>query len=795
LSRVYTDFLLALDEDGEPADPALFPRMWERLRRDLRWQLRRRGLWESSPSHLGVYGWGRWYGPEPVAELGPGDRLSRTRDALDDLAAAAYLYVFADRQRSLRGQLKVKKSVGGVVRRALGCFVHDTQKRHDPFGYRVYVVLASAVEKAVNEGGLHRLDDGRKVGNDAVFGFRPDVDPTAASTDLGSIVGPWNDRLLPGLITARGEEKRELVALLSELVVGLREEGVEAFRFKELIDPLKIDARARWAALWDDRETGFEEAPEEGDFAEVVRILHPDTEVEEQDRFEKLSACVDRGLRRRRARKRTRRHLLELWRFLRAFAAGGAPSGSGESLPSQRRLSELLRIPRDRFPELFAVLREEIERCFPSISGVGAVSISGGGSSSPNGTERALAKDADLQAQLLRRTAEALRRNREEESAPGPPAPGDLYLLPSGEGEGIEWLLVEEVGRGFVALAADPFLLLGSGDVEVAAGVPAGPLAVRCDDAVRVGAALLATGERSARLDPGELARVLEHRRQLAAGTLDPDDDALEMDDDPEYREWREELRAARTAVASAELDADGAEEGGDDGADEGSGCRGAQVARFPSPEETKDDGDGDDGAYARSFGNPLTLAATVLVAVGVGAVGGLVFEQERRGDRLAELERSRDQLALEVGELEDRLATSDDERRRLAEEQRAAEERYRKELEEALSSDPVVAPPWAILTPGNTRGDGEIVEVPAEAKRILLTLYLPPVDPGDRLEVRRRATGEVVWSTELRGESPDPETHLILPRQLLPAGDYRLVHLRGGRELESFGLRVIDAG
>jgi hypothetical protein len=213
-------------------------------------------------------------------------------------------------------------------------------------------------------------------------------------------------------------------------------------------------------------------------------------------------------------------------------------------------------------------------------------------------------------------------------------------------------------------------------------------------------------------------------------------------------------------------------------------------VARSPSPEERATD-----GAYARPFGTPLALAATALIAVGLGAVGGLVFEQERQGDQLAELEQSRDQLALEVGELEDRLATSTEERQRLVEEQRAAEERYRQELEEALTSDPVVAPPWAILTPGNTRGDGETVEVPAEAKRILLTLYLPPVDAGDRLEIRHSATGEVVWSTELRGESPDPETHLILPRRLLPAGDYRLVHLRGDRELESFGLRVVEEG
>ena len=103
----------------------------------------------------------------------------------------------------------------------------------------------------------------------------------------------------------------------------------------------------------------------------------PDSGIEDRDRFEKLAACVteslDAGQASNAAEAGTRGYLSTLWEFLRTRSAG-LPSGHdtdslGDDLPSARQLSRLLRIPRDRLPGLFKVLRQRVEVCRAAISG------------------------------------------------------------------------------------------------------------------------------------------------------------------------------------------------------------------------------------------------------------------------------------------------------------------------------------------------------------------------------------------------------------------------------------------
>ena len=56
-SRVFTAYVRSSD----PGDRDVVPVLAE-LRRALRAEIKRRGLWETSPSYLGVYGAERWHG-------------------------------------------------------------------------------------------------------------------------------------------------------------------------------------------------------------------------------------------------------------------------------------------------------------------------------------------------------------------------------------------------------------------------------------------------------------------------------------------------------------------------------------------------------------------------------------------------------------------------------------------------------------------------------------------------------------------------------------------------------------
>lgn len=357
----FTDLVRAVAE-GRRLDEKSFGAIWSGLGTVLRAELKRRGLWESPPAYLGVFGCGSW---EPAA--------------FEELLAECYAYVFVDRIRSLEAQLKLKPNIEGLVSLSVRHFVHERQKENDPIGSQVFEVLQSAVRRAVEENELAVISGDERIRNDTVLAFPSAVSavPAQDREKLASLAAVWNDKLLPDLVTLRGQKQEEVVQRLRQRLGDLRAEGIEAFRFKDLVDPLKADVRARWAALLD-RSQG-EPVPGENP-GEVVRLVPPDTRVEERQVFRKLVDCVLTGIRRLDASEKTRGYLLTLWQFLRVQASGGTegtPSSFDASLlaemddepPSQRKLAEQLRIPRERLPGLYDTLRDLLAKCQAAISG------------------------------------------------------------------------------------------------------------------------------------------------------------------------------------------------------------------------------------------------------------------------------------------------------------------------------------------------------------------------------------------------------------------------------------------
>lgn len=328
----------------------------EELRRALVREMRRRSLWSSPPSYVGILGASSW---------ASGD--TRTATPLDDLLSECYLFIFGTHLARLANQLRVRSVIDGLVITHLRHFLTDRQKHHDPLGYRLYEILCQAVRGAVEAEDLHVLRGTPKIRNETILGASPQSDPasTAPISDLRPFVARWNDSLLPGIVIAERVARRHITESLQGRLTELEADGITGFRFKDLLDALKEDVRARWSRLH--REEVGEVVLEEDDegVRRLVRILRPETRVEDLDGFKKLVRCVSNLIPGVDARKKTRDYLEKLWNFLRRWSL----DVQGESLPSNRALEGELEIPRDRFPSLYETLGQLTRRCQGKLSG------------------------------------------------------------------------------------------------------------------------------------------------------------------------------------------------------------------------------------------------------------------------------------------------------------------------------------------------------------------------------------------------------------------------------------------
>lgn len=357
-TTIFSDFVRSLEPGGEPPADGQFLALWAALKAVLASELKKRGLWETPPSYLGVCGWARW--AEKSLETADG--------ALDELLVDCYEFVFIRRLRSLKAQLKVKDNIDGLVFLGIRNFIYETQRRHDPLGYRVFELTQRAIRGLLAERRLVVLGGPAKVGNDTLLGFASPAKATHHVADFEELALRWNSELLPALIQAQRGSSEEVVARLSAHIGELAAGGVTEFRFRDLVEPIKNDARARWGAIWntDQGETAFEDGDSE--FRTVVQTVAPDLGMVAHDSFAKLDVQVVAAIADLQVRAKTRHYLETLWGFLRAFAAGETSSGGDtrarkdDGLPSQRKLAQVLGIPRERLPELFALLQQLVQR-------------------------------------------------------------------------------------------------------------------------------------------------------------------------------------------------------------------------------------------------------------------------------------------------------------------------------------------------------------------------------------------------------------------------------------------------
>jgi hypothetical protein len=356
---VFTAFVRGLDGARTP-DADLFHDVWHGLRAALVQELKRRGLWHSPPRYLGVCGWERWDSAAPKDEARPDGRRAQA-SALGELVADGYAYIFVDRLQSLKRHLEDKPDIEGLVLLNIRHFLHERQREHDPLGFRIFELLQAAVEGALAAGEIHQLGGDGKVRNDTFLGFSPTAELPPLSPDFEPIILRWNDELLPGLVTARTRQQATVVRQLQRLLLELPRHGITAFRFKDLLDPLKSDVRRRWAAILAEEEKGCVMAAG----AQAPATVAPASTVESRLSFEHLTRSVSASIDGLQAEPQTRSQLARLWHYLRRQHGDEEGAGGGESIPetagpgqpSYRQLGQDLNIPRERLPSLFALLR------------------------------------------------------------------------------------------------------------------------------------------------------------------------------------------------------------------------------------------------------------------------------------------------------------------------------------------------------------------------------------------------------------------------------------------------------
>ncbi len=496
-------------------------------------QMRVRGLRSAPPSYLGVYGGNSW----------------EEEGLLDELVGDCYSYIFVRRLPGLIKQLILRPNIDGLVLRNIRNFLFDTQKKHDPLGYRVFEVLESAIQLGVEARRLYVLENGPKIRNATVLGFsqwsRPELSPPP---DFSLQVKVWNDDLMPDLIRARGRARKELESQLKECIARLREEGVEGFRFKDLIDPMKRDVRLRCSALFSEGATATEDGEEE-----LVTFVTPDlpgTGMEERQRFQALSSCVEESIDKQPVSRKKRDRL----RKLLALERSRVQADEGKPL-SNLGIARILGFPRDSIRGLKAKLRGVFEDCQEALSGKTPVRESWRASALQGSMSRA---HQEGPTPMNPQSRPEWQRLQAEKTATGvahalaevrsgvnhPPRPGDTFLFRETSSYGVEWLVVEadlENQRRLLVVPVDDSPLVGSRDVEAADACDS-PLSIRCASGVWLDAQAFDPELRTGSLQPEVVAEVRQRRNEIKDGTVEGTILEQEVDDDPAYKAWLDEV-------------------------------------------------------------------------------------------------------------------------------------------------------------------------------------------------------------------------------------------------------------
>ncbi len=537
MSFSFTEYVRGLDTSGAPPDEASFTALLDALRSALVWEMQKRSAWRLPPSYLGVLG-------NPVWD----------RYTLDELLFECYDFTFFRRLNGLRRQALVKPSIDGLVYRNIRNFLHELQGLHDPLGTRIYKILNSTLAELCHEKVLFVLDGDPRLRGDTVLGFGTKRDGRdAEGVDFTALAREWNEDLLVRLMSAWSD--KEVINELKQRIRTLPEHRITVFRVRDLLVPLRDDARARWGLIRQDPEIEYVKEGE-GDLAEIIQIIRPGEAFEALSSFRALVLCVSAGIDRLEERVRTKDYLHRLWLYLRDWASEEGPI---DKIPPDRSLSEALKIPRDRIPGLRATLGKLARRCrgeevLHEEAPPSQILAQGAGDKmSAHAVGRSPMSGENYSEDYFKNRREELRLRAGNVPAVSPAStdrtvPGDVYLFPETGDHPVEWVVLEEDAHHperVLVVPLDDYPLVGSCDSSLADGVRV----LRCSRGAWIDSSACPKELRGESLGNGEVEAALRLRSEASQNLLAVSTSAREVDEDPEYRLWLEELDAARAAL------------------------------------------------------------------------------------------------------------------------------------------------------------------------------------------------------------------------------------------------------
>ncbi len=543
---VFTHYVSVVGS-GTPPPAELFEELWQALRAALISEMKKRSAWSTPPSYLGVLGCNAW--------ALPNDR--GLDDPLDELLSECFSFVFLRRIEGLVRQLAHKPNIDGLVFRSIRNFLHDTQRKHDPLGYRVFERLRAAIDTLVARGQLRQAVAGRLL-SASLLSFQNDRPPATAAV-LSKAVAGWAEEVLPKLFHGTQEAHQEVVRRLARRLSELPEHGVNSFVLGELLQPLKANIRGAWAAqlAQDQGAVGIEN---DEDRRSAVLLVEPEPEIEDRDLFRKLVACIDRQLRASTAAPKSQRYLLSLWAYLRAFAAGdGSLEGLRQDgrLPSHRRLAKTLDIPRDRLPGMFKALGKELQHCHAAISTTQPVSrLRGGESTEQQERDRQMSRSVhyDTLRQLAAEDAGRRRLGANTSRSGDQARIGDVLLEPTTSDLAVEWVVIDrrETPASLLLIPADDDPLIGSRDLATRDTQATGPLVLRCGFGLWLSPDRLHAADTCNQLEEGCTAAARRIWEELESGVHKTSLALKEADLDPLYQDRsRFELAEARRRLSA----------------------------------------------------------------------------------------------------------------------------------------------------------------------------------------------------------------------------------------------------
>lgn len=338
----FTEYIHALTSGNGSPSQHLFNAMWKKLLRVMRSQLTRRSLSGLPPSCLGVYGARSW----------------SEKCALEDLAADCHQFVFLDRLEGMCAHLRVKQNVEGIVYRNIHYFFYEKQRRYDPLGFSVYVLLQRSVHLLLSDGSIHVCNEDRRIDSGSLLTFDTQTCAKPASADtISSKISYWREALLTDVALACGKNRHEVKKRLAQRILSLGEEGVNSFWFRDLYSVVSTESRSQLRAIWL-KEQGSITFDVDGEEGSKIAFVNPDTSVEDREWAHKfirsMSDLIDGLPEGSRRQAKTKVYLQKLWEFIKsAYLSEG---GDCQNF-SNRSLARQLSIPRERI----AFLKEELQ--------------------------------------------------------------------------------------------------------------------------------------------------------------------------------------------------------------------------------------------------------------------------------------------------------------------------------------------------------------------------------------------------------------------------------------------------